>query len=273
MMNLLDNKQKLSPDLSPREIEVVENSKLPRVKHSKKKDLTNLIADIVDTSIIVLGFLKTKYSKEERLVIENEIYKDIQTNFSHLSLKEIKQATSLGARGEFRVKGETVIFSVATVFNWIKSYCSIIRREALKKQSRFEQDQFKPEKPTRIMLLVRGDIFNQACIIAPYRHYLATDEYLFNNIGNVIYNKLDKLNLIPFPPFVKKIFMEKAKEHVLASLMAVPTTENQKIYEQVKAGKGKGHELVISQAKDIALREFFKDLKEQKADLEKLLKE
>lgn len=240
---------------------------------TNRSQVANAVTDIIDGCLVVMGHDKKKFKDEERFIIEKEIVNDIFSKFIGLSIEEIRLACSMGCRGEYKTKpDEVVYFSVSSVYQWIKSYIATTKREAIAKQARYEQDSYQKVKPTQEQLEQLEKEFIEDCILAPYRHYLSTDEYLFDNRGNVVYNKLNKLNLIPFPPSIKLQFMEKAKEIVKATLFSSPTHDNKKLYEEVENGTGDGHKLVISEAKDIALRQFFKDLKDVNADLEKLIK-
>jgi hypothetical protein len=262
----------LSPELSESESMIVRHSQGVKVLKSKKSDLAKLVADIIDSSLITLGFLKTKYVTDERNIIENEILKDIISKFSFLTFEEIKEAVRLGCRGEFKASpDEVIIFSVATVYRWLKSYSDTLRREALKKQARFEQDNVKKKEPTEEEKEKFEREFFWNCIIEPYKKYLETDEYTFDNRGNVIYNKLDKFGLIPFTTERKKEFIEQAKERVKATLVATITTDNLRKLREVEENRSEGYSLVKSEAKDIALRAFFKELKDQGMDLEEYI--
>jgi hypothetical protein len=262
----------LAPTLTIEEQKIVVAAKSLKVREMPKTKLHHLVTGIVTSCLIILGHSKKKFEDEERFLIEKEIVNDIFTNFSGLTFEEIRLACAMGARGEFKKKpDEVVYFSVATVYNWLKCYIADTKREAMAKQARFEQDRYIPKPPTKEELLRHEAQFINDCILAPYKHFLETGEYTFDNRGNVIYNKLDKLGVIPFSKERKLEIFERAKNRVLAKIEQYIGPDSRRKYKEIAEGKGEGHELVKSEAKDIALKEFLCELKEQEMDLEEFI--
>lgn len=261
-------KKELCPALTEGEKRIVMATSLPKIKDQPKERLDACITGMVTSVIIILGH-NAKFSDSERKLIEREIVNDIFTNFGGLTYDELRIVFSLGARGEYKTKpDEVVYFSVASVYNWLKSYISKTKREAMQKQARFEQDQFKPKEPSEEEKKRLGDFFLQEYILKPYKHYLATGEYHFDNRGNVIYNTLDKLGVIPFNVQRKKQIFERAKQMILAQMEQFPGPDTRNRMNHIKEGAGAGHEEVVSKAKDLALSDFLREMKEQEMDLE-----
>jgi hypothetical protein len=259
------------PDLNQTELKVVQATNFPRVKEQQKQKLSQLVSSIINSCVIILGHSK-KFEDEERFLIEREIVNDIFANFSGLTFEEIRLACSLGARGEYKSKpDEVVYFSVKSVYEWLKAYIATSKRAAMQKQARFEQDRFKKPEPTPEELKKLEDDFISECILKPYKIYQKTGEYLFDNRGNVIYNKLDKLGVIPFTVERKKEIFERAKNRVLIQLEQWLGPDTRRKYQQIQEGKGEGHELVKSEAKDLALRDFLREMKEVGMDLEEFI--
>lgn len=268
VMTQITRRPVLSPSLTEGEIKVVKATQAPRVKEQPKQKLESLITGIVTTCTIILGHSK-KFDDSERFLIEREIVNDIFTNFNGLTFDEIRLACSLGARGEYKSKpDEVVYFSVKSVYEWLKAYLAKTKREAMQKQARFEQDRYKPKEPTEEEKKAFSEFFIQEHIIKPYKVYAETGEYLFDNRGNVIYNKLDKLGVIPFTKERKKEIFERAKNLVLIELEQWFGPDSRNKYKHIQEGKGEGHEYVVSKAKDLALRDFLREMKEGSMDLE-----
>lgn len=264
-------KRELCPALTESEKRVVMATSLPKVKDQPKTRLEAAITSMVTSVIIILGH-NAKFSDQERKLIEREIVNDIFTNFSGLTYDELRLVFSLGARGEYKTKpDEVVYFSVASVYNWLKSYISKTKREAMQKQARFEQDQFKPKEITEEEKKKIADDFFRDCILNPYKIYLETGEYLFDNRGNVIYNTLDKMGVIPFSKERKKEIFERAKNLILIHLQQYPGPDAKNKYNHIMNKKGEGHELVVSKAKELALTDFLRELREQQMDLEEFI--
>src|SRR5688500_10757861 len=115
--------QDLSPALTQEESKIVFASKSDKIKSIPKVRLQSTVTGIVTSCIIIMGHGKKKFEDEERFLIEKEIVNDIFSNFSGLTLEEIRLACAMGARGEFKSKpDEVVYFSVATVYRWLKAY-------------------------------------------------------------------------------------------------------------------------------------------------------
>jgi hypothetical protein len=261
-------KKELCPALTESEKRIVQATTSPKIKSQPKTRLESVITSMVTSVIIILGH-NAKFSDQERKLIEREIVNDIFTNFGGLTYDELRIVFSLGARGEYKTKpDEVVYFSVASVYNWLKNYISKTKREAMQKQARFEQDQHKPKEPTEEEKRRMGDFFLNEYILKPYRHYLKTGEYHFDNRGNVIYNTLDKLGVIPFTVQRKKEIFERAKQMITLQMEQYPGPETKNRLKHIKEFCGEGHEEVVSKAKDLALRDFLKELKDQEMDLE-----
>jgi hypothetical protein len=261
-------KRDLSPALSEFERKIIEASKAPKVRDQPRQKLESLVNALITSVVIILGHA-AKLSNQEIALIHREIVNDIYLNFKFLSFEELRLVFALGARGEYKTRPEDIVyFSVATVYNWLKSYVAQTKREAMQKQARYEQDKLVKKQPTEEeKKKIELDFFKDF-ILKPYDHYFETGEYLFDHRGNVIYNLLDKMKVIPFSVSKKKEIFERAKNLVLAQMEQYlgPDTKNR--VNHIKEGTGPGHEEVVSKAKELALEEFFRELKEQGMKLE-----
>jgi hypothetical protein len=261
-------KREFSPELTEFEKKVVEASRKEKVKDQPRQKLQTLVATLVTSVIIILGH-SIKLSDNERQLIEREIVNDIWLNFKFLTYDELRLIFSLGARGEYKNRPEDIVyFSVATVYNWLKSYVAQTKREAMQKQARFEQDKQTPKPPTEEEKKKMEQFFLSEYIIKPYNEYLKTGEYIFDNRGNVIYNTLDKMKVIPFSVERKKEIFERAKAIILEELSQWIGPEIKTKIQNIRDGSGPGHEEVKSLAKEIALKEFFEELRGQEMSLE-----
>lgn len=260
--------RQLCPALTDKEAKIVQATTSPKIREQPKIRLESCVTSMVTSVIIILGH-NAKFSDTERKLVEREIVNDIFTNFSGLTYDELRICFSMGARGEFKTKpDEVVYFSVASVYNWLKSYITQTKREAMQKQARFEQDKFETKKPTEEEKKRLGDFFFNEYILKPYKHYRETGEYHFDNRGNIIYITLDKLNAIPFNVERKKSIFERAKQMILAQMEQFPGPDTRNRINHIKEGKGPGHDEVVSKAKDLALSDFLREMKEQEMDLE-----
>src|SRR6188768_3957826 len=236
----------LSPDLTELQKKIIEAAKTEKVKDQPRQKLQALVTTLITSVIIILGHA-AKFSDTERNMIEREIVNDIFVNFKTLSFDELRIIFSLGARGEYKTKPDDVVyFSVSTVYQWMKSYISQTKRDAMQKQARFEQDRLTPKEPSAEEKRKMNEFFLQEYILKPYKHYLKTDEYHFDNRGNVIYTTLDKLGVIPFTVQRKKEIFERAKQLVMIQMEQYPGPETKVRMNHIKEGSGAGHEEVVS---------------------------
>jgi hypothetical protein len=259
---------KLAPSLTQEEEKVVLATKEKKVYEAGRKAVEALVSSIVTSSMIVLGNSK-KFDDRDRFLIEKEIVNDIFSNFKGLTLDEIRLACSRGCRGEYKAKpDEVVYFSVKSVYEWIKAYIVKTKREAMQKQARFEQDRFTKAPLTDEEKKKLESDFIKDCIIAPYNHFVKTGEFTFDLRGNIVYETLDKLNAIPFTVKRKKEIFERAKHLTIVQLEQYPSFESRNRMNDINEGEGEGHRMVKSKAKELALMDFLREMKEQDMDLE-----
>lgn len=117
--------------LTPLDQAVVKASKTRRVKDIPESELWETVKTQLQIAVRDIGHSPLGDSDLEVLV--NRTTSNLINKFPAITEGEFKHAVNLGSLGEFKSKpDEFLMVSVASVYNWIKSYQSI-RREAVAK--------------------------------------------------------------------------------------------------------------------------------------------
>ena len=113
-------------------------------------------------------------------------------------------------------------------------------------------------------------------LITEYATFVITDEYQIQDYGNVRYDYLDKLKLIPFSNEQKLAFIDEAREAYFEGLQRqrrkASGIEQERLHHlliQRKCNKKQ----VISLAKKLALQSYLRELKQTCANLEQLIRD
>jgi len=164
-----------------------------KVKEKNHEDLTIHCVSIISNSYAYL-----RYGAPEDLESQAEMLaKDLIEYFGGLGILEIDLSIDLGVRGEY---GEFIGLSNATYFKWVKDYMtSYERMEAFKKVKEL------PPATNKTPM-------NEA-IIAAFERYKKHGHII--DAGNIYYDYLDQLGLVPFTTEEKKELMQVARERLV----------------------------------------------------------
>jgi len=264
MSNIITTKG-LALNLLPEERELAIAFQGRLIKDINKADLETFLISIIENTYKVLNW---KYEGRLGVVQAKGISKDIKTYFYSLTVEEILICFTRGAKG---IYGEFMGLSEATYYNWLRSYMTEpLRMEAKKKQHAFQLEASKPKELT----LSEKEAIMKKGILDAYEIIKSGKE--FNDLGNSLYNWLDKKGKIPFALERKKAFMELARVQVKAKQEVVLANETEisqrrKIKSLIEAIEISNTPEVIVEAKKIALVTLFKDLIEMEEDVNELL--
>ncbi len=257
--------QRLCPALTPTEQSIVLATQAKKIGAMNLLDVANLVTDLISKTIIVLGH-KSK-EQLERSVIEPEIVRDLITDFKNMTIDEVKAAFYMGVRGKFITEDNKVIYiSVAMVYSWLKAYRETVRKEAMGKQLRFEQDNPIKKEPT--------EKFDMEVYYALEN---LSQPQILEVQGNAIYNTLEKLKLIQLTSTRKKEIYAQAelefrnKHRAGRDLKEVQL--NKKIIALLEAGDSSTQTKIKCLAKFIALMDYLKSLNEMDENIIELVKE
>jgi hypothetical protein len=174
-----------------------------------------------------------------------------------------------------------LISSVCNAYQKYRSKEIIAYEDKLRKQEREEEaERNKPSPEKQLEIDINGAIES----FDIYRLVKEKDPQgsVVNDWGNIRYDFLDKLGIIPFTPEEKNKIAEEAKKQLISEkrkeLRKVAEDDfkqamhTQTVKKAIAEINGGGSALVISTSKQIALDSFYDSLIEQKEDFGNLLK-
>lgn len=228
------------------------------------EDLFTIVRNSITKSFIDAGFMSP--AGPDMSVLCSDVTFDIKEKYPSLRDKEIKTIFENGVMGLY---GEYMGLSRRTFNQFLKAYyMSEQRQKAVREHlERMDGDKIEPTEQEK----------ENICIENALRAWeVFKKDGQFADIGNVVYNFIDRRGLIKFDASTKNKFMVraeaivKANQHLKAvtgDLFVIQATR--KALAEIEAGQG--IELIKAEAKRIALNEFFNHLKESRGELKHLL--
>lgn len=231
----------------------------------QKEEIQNSLLKIIENTYLTIGWT---YDGKNGAIQAIKCSEDLKKHFGSLTMEEVSIAFERGVRKEY---GEFVGLSAATYYVWLKEYfTSSVRMETKKKQAQYIMDQTKEKELSQEE---KDEILKQGVFDA-FQIFKKNGQY--DDIGNPVYNYLDRLKRIPFTHDEKQAFMEQAKERIKQDLENRKTASSD-IYQRrslvIQIGMvGTYQDQIISEAKKIALLEYFRDLIVNEFDIKNILK-
>jgi len=133
----------LAPNLSVAETKMVKAGEACRIRDIDRKELFRLVAQGIQIALFNLG--RNPRDKEELRLTVSGICKDLRTHYPSLTADDFSLLMELGSRGEYKTKeDEVVMVTISSVYQWVRLYIRQ-RRDALAKQTRYEERMEKQE--------------------------------------------------------------------------------------------------------------------------------
>lgn len=156
--------------------------------YSDKNIVSNQIDTLVNFTFAYKGQSPT--SEREYEFITNALKEDIFTNFNDYTIEDVKFAFKLGVNGEL---GEYYGLNPKTFYDWLKSYKTKFLHPSIKNITPLIPKEI-PKTPSQ------EEVFNinKNIICNFFDEYKKTNNYTFNDFGNMIYDFLNKIGLISF---------------------------------------------------------------------------
>jgi hypothetical protein len=220
-----------------------------RVIQQDENALTSALAVIIAGLFVVAG---QKANANEIVSMSRILTNDLQTRFKTLTLKEVEYACNAGIRHDY---GDYYGINVTSVNVWLKAY---IASDEHKNVTTQRHQKPLPELPPRSGM-TEIELENHAKVMFEfYKKY----KYVID-AGNLVYNYLDKKELIPFTETEKQHALEIAKREIVLSKkesvkIALSAKDLLKEITPTSAEK---------ESKRILLNKFFAALVENKIDL------
>lgn len=255
------NKINFAPTLEKDEKDFILAGTGKKIKDLTKSEICQKLAEILPKAIFDAGQSSDKLKLAGTI---NSVYPDLAKYFSNLTIDDISHAFHLGVRKQY---GDYMGINPVTIFQWLKGYVQDAKRaEAKKKQSAYLDSINKPKELTQEQ---KDEIMNEAIKKA---FDLVRSGNKYDDIGNAIYNHLDKKGLIKFTKERKEQIMiiakKNCKEHFLNKLhLTKQQHEKNIIKEKMHMIEIENIPEAIIEAKKIALNQFIQECIDMEIDL------
>lgn len=249
--------------LKKRDNEIAEALKTDFIKNCDFKTLNNTIVSSVTASCQMLG---QSMQDGQASFIFSKLPDMIRDDFPAMRVSEIPIALRKGVMGEF---GQFFGINVVSVIGFIKAYmASEQRSEQLRNvhkalPGRSAPDPEQIEKMETEMILMAFEKFKK--------------DRRYEDFGNHVYHKLDARGMITFTNDVKHGFMKQARQNIEArnnpaTASSLPERNKMLAFlEQLEAGDASSEAVIKSEAKKVALVEYFRGLVEMGVEIKELL--
>lgn len=233
------------------------------IRKSSDRDLNNTLVAVYARAAMITG--QTPDEKEVQFLVSS-LQEILRRDFPSLRIDELAIAVERGVTGHY---GEYYGVNVASFVKFIKAYLQSEERKSSVLKSLPPAPEKAPPTPEQLMEMENEVISNA------YKTFCQTGNY--EDYGSHVYGKLDERGLITFTPEVKKSMMEEARRAVTARnnpSAALSHQEHRKMSDFIKDltdGRKQASEVVVKEAKKIALTRYFSDLKEMNLDINELL--
>lgn len=261
---IINNQLNICPTLTNDEQKfIVASLNEKRIKVLTEQEIKAALTELIGKAVFEAG---QSIDLPKIVGISNSLYPDLKNYFTTLSLKDIELAFNLGVR---KIYGEFMGINVTTLFNWLKAYTSDPNRnEAKKKQNTYLIELNKPKEPTpaEIEKIMLGGC-NEA-----YEAIKAGQYY--DDIGNAVYNFIDRKNKIPFSAERKQQFMKAARQIILGQkndqFKTAKGLDINKIKKEIESLNENSNEVVI-EAKKLVLNKYLIECNELGLTMEEIL--
>lgn len=248
------------PSLTKEEQDIILASRERQIKSITSKEIASKVTEVITNALIVLnGF---KIDLKERALMELQIVKDLQESFKFFTLKEFEKAVYYGSRGYYKNKPDDIIFlSVSNIHQWVNAYRENTKSKIMKKQIDFDakNEIIDIEKKKK-----EAEIITKNYLIEEFNKFLE-GKPIYDPV-NALYDFLDMREMVHISKERKiEIFKdckEKYKaEHSISGSLA-DYAINRKILQEIEHGTDRINAVIKIKAKQKALIEVFKDIKE-----------
>lgn len=194
----------------------------------------------------------------------------VQRDFLDFSVEDLRLAFREGNSGGASTGSP---LHAQTIFTWLKRY-QRQRTRILEEQASYEFSLSKEREKLAHQQRAANLHLLRKRLLHEYEEFVSTDNYEIQDYGNVRYDLLDELQLIPFDNQRKKEFIAKAREVYFTDLKTqqrkASGSERERLVDMLRQRRCDKH-TVVSVAKKLALKSYFRELKQTCANLEQLI--
>jgi len=188
----------------------------PKIKTLNIVDFDQEIEKSILEAYITKGFTSNATDVKHYAV---SVCKFVKLEKKHFTVKDVKTAIGLGARGDFKKDNDLNVISPEMLITWIRRYDEQVRKDAIHAlQKQIEKEEEKHQEEKRI----KGENDLKLSICGYYAEYLSGKSlleifssfaYPENAIAN-IYNFLDRLELIEIDKEFKWLLYNESKKEL-----------------------------------------------------------
>jgi len=247
------------------------NSKIS--EYIDKNEVSEKIDAIINYTFAYKG--QTPSTQREYEFMSNAIKEDVFLNFYSYTLEDIENAFKLGVRGEL---GEYYGLNPKTFYSWLKDYKEKILNPSISKiYKSLPAPQIAPPNQKEV------DEYSKRLVCDVYSKFCQQNIYEFNDIGNLIYNFLERIGLINLSLKDKNEIFNQSKISLKNELInknddlkrlgkTFQKLDLEKAFSEIELGGNKdfNNQLIVI-SKKLALKKFIQDCKLSNIDLEKLI--
>jgi hypothetical protein len=236
-----------------------------QIKFLSEKDFGSAINILIANTHLNCGIKQDEMAVDKTI---DELIRDLRKCFSTITMEEIQLAFSKGWKKEY---GDFFGLNNKTYFEWVSAHMYEVNRANVRKamQDAKEKEVNKPEltEKEKEAIIHEGAL---KCFRAFFETKIITD------YGNITYDYLSKIGIIPFTAEVKKKIMAECKARMIEEEKMKKTQQayigkHQGINDEIKKlEEGKSTRL-ISESKREALKQYFIQLIEMDEQLENLI--
>lgn len=244
----------------------------PKIKTLSIVDFDQEIEKSILEAYITKGFTSNPTDVKHYAL---SVCKFVKLEKKHFTVKDVKTAIGLGARGDFKKDNDLNIISPEMLITWIRRYDEQVRKDAIHAlQKHIEKEEEKHQEEKRI----KGENDLKVSICGYYQEYLTGKPleeifkftpYYENAVEN-IYRFLDRLGVIAIDNDFKNLILEESKKEIQKE----PLTDPNDFFQRVVESNSSFETRVITRARCKALKEQFDIWKGNKVEsLNKILEE
>lgn len=237
---------------------------MPSIKKHKDQEIFQVIVMSLAKSYTDLGI--TQPPQHDKDYLANELADLIPRKFPSIRLAEIPLAFSRGIRGKF---GTYYGLNVVSFEKFIEAHLSSESREQLARDALIKKEKRIPDVGSRFCVAMDNAI--------KAMQMMNSGKEMLS--GAIVYDFLDRLQLISFSNQEKWEFVAEARRYLTESLgreqmrttSSIRQTEIQRKLNSVKDGSAM--EMIKSMSKRFALHSFFRSCMVEERDLKQMIEQ
>jgi hypothetical protein len=247
------------------------NSKISEYKD--KNEVSLKIDEIINYTFAYKG--QTPSSQREYEFMSTAIKEDVFLKFYSYTIEDVENAFKLGVRGEL---GDYYGLNPKTFYSWLKDYKEKVLDPTI---SKVYKSLPAPQKTTPNQKEI--DEYSKRLVCDVYMKLCKENVYEFNDIGNLIYNFLERIGLINFSSKEKNDIFNESKISLKNEVIkknddlkrlgkTFQKLDLEKAFSEIELGANKdfNNQLIVI-SKKIALKRFINDCKLSNVNLYELI--